>query len=318
MPAALAAATGVAPANAAAPGHDVTQSVVEPLAQSMTQSMTQPTALTATERAFVVDLTRQVARDIVLPRFRRLGPGAIMQKSGPQDLVTEADLAAEAALTAGLRTRFPGALVVGEEAVAADPRLRDRMAEAPDAFVIDPVDGTWNFAHGLPCFGMIIARLHHGVPVYGLILDPICDDWVTAWPGGGAWLCSDTGCRALRVRRPAPLIWTSGYAAPWFLPAPQRRNLTAALCDTERVLSLRCSAQEYRMLAQGHVGYALSAMLHPWDHAAGALILTEAGGHVRFLDGARYTAARQTGHLLAAPDPATWEALAARIIPALA
>ncbi len=277
-----------------------------------------PPSMTPQDRDFIVQLTRDVARTEILPRFRRMGPGAIMQKSGPQDLVTEADLAAEAALTAALQARFPGALVVGEEAVAADPTLRQRMAEAPDAFVIDPVDGTWNFAHGLPCFGVIIARLSHGVPVYGLILDPISDDWVTAWTGGGAWLVSDMGQRALRVRDPAPLAWTSGYAAPWFLPAPQRRALTAVLCDTERVLSLRCSAQEYRMLAQGHIGYALSAMLHPWDHAAGVLIVTEAGGHVRFLDGATYTATRTDGHLLTAPDPATWEALCSRIAPVLA
>lgn len=270
---------------------------------------------TADDRDFITELTRAVARTEILPRFRRLGPGAVMQKSGPQDLVTAADLAAEAALTAGLQARFPDALVVGEEAVAADQTLRTRMAEAPDAFVIDPVDGTWNFAHGLPCFGVIIARLAFGVPVYGLILDPVSDDWVMAWTGGGAWLVSDDGKRPLRVRDPAPLAWTSGYAAPWFLPPVQRRALSAVLCDTERVLSLRCAAHEYRMLAQGHMGYALSAMLHPWDHAAGALIVAEAGGQVRFLDGAPYTAARTTGHLLAAPDPATWQALCDRIAP---
>ena len=276
------------------------------------------TPMTAPDRDFVTRTVRAVAKAEIMPRFRRLAPGAVMQKTGPQDLVTEADLAAEGALTAALQARFPGALVVGEEAISADPDLRHHMAEAADCFVIDPVDGTWNFAHGLPCFGVIIARLSHGVPVYGLIHDPISDDWVTGWTGGGAWLMSDAGARPLRVRAPAPLAWTSGYAAPWFLPPAQRRALALALCDTERVFSLRCAAQEYRMLAQGHMGYALSAMLHPWDHAAGALIVAEAGGHVRFLDGAPYTAARMTGHLLAAPDPATWDALAARIIPALA
>ncbi len=284
-------------------------------AAATTATMIAP--MTAGDRAFVAQLARDVARAEILPRFRKLAPDAVAQKSGPQDLVTAADLAAEAALTAAMQARFPQALVVGEEAVAADPTLRARMSEVPDAFVIDPVDGTWNFAHGLPCFGVIIARLTYGVPVYGLILDPISDDWVTGWQGGGAWMETDAGARALRVRAPAPLAWTSGYAAPWFLPAPQRRALNDALSATDRVQSLRCSAQEYRMLAQGHMGYALSAMLHPWDHAAGALIVTEAGGHVRFLDGAPYTAARREGHLLCAPDPETWAALCARITPAL-
>ena len=117
-----------------------------------------------------------------MPRFRRLVPGAARAKSAPDDLVTEADLAMEAALTEGVRRVLPGTAVVGKEAVAADPGVR-AAAGAELAVIVDPLDGTWNFTHGVAVFGVILAVARWGEPVWGLLYDPLLDDWVVARRG---------------------------------------------------------------------------------------------------------------------------------------
>ncbi len=97
-----------------------------------------------------------------MPLFRNLGDGDVRTKTGPLDLVTAADEAAERRITAGLRREFPGCMVVGEEAASADPALLNELAGADLAFVVDPVDGTSNFAAGLTLFGVMAAAFRHG------------------------------------------------------------------------------------------------------------------------------------------------------------
>ena len=132
-------------------------------------------------------LLRAAARAEVMPRFRNLMPNAVRTKTDALDPVTEADTAAEAAITAGLLHRFPGAVVVGEEATAADPSLLGRLGDADLAFVVDPVDGTANFADGLPLFAVMAAALIRGEVVAAAIHDPLGDDWALALRGEGAW-----------------------------------------------------------------------------------------------------------------------------------
>ena len=133
----------------------------------------------------LIEAVRDAARTEILPRFRNLSADQIDTKSGPDDLVTVADRAAEARLTAAAQKLLPGALVVGEEGVAEDPAILDRFAEAELAVVIDPVDGTWNFANGLANFGVILAVVEGGRTIFGLLYDPVMDDWITATPGAG-------------------------------------------------------------------------------------------------------------------------------------
>ena len=123
-----------------------------------------------------------------MPRFRRLGADGVRQKTGPLDLVTEADEAAERVITAGIMRRFAGAVVVGEEATSADPSRLALLADAELAFVVDPVDGTANFAAGLPLFGVMAAVIVRGEVVAAAIHDPICDDMALALRGEGAWI----------------------------------------------------------------------------------------------------------------------------------
>lgn len=271
---------------------------------------TLPPALTPAQRSQIINSVRRAARAEILPRFRRLATADIRTKSHADDLVTEADTRAEAMIARALQIAFPAALVVGEEAVAARPDLLDGIAQAQLAFLIDPVDGTWNFAHGLAVFGVIIAATRYGKPVFGLIYDPVADDWAIADEQMTPQLQRPFGpARDLKVAMGKPLEELSGIVPLHLFPRAHQPALAATFPGFARITTLRCSAQEYRMIAQGHIDFSLTAILHPWDHAAGALIAARAGAHVEMLDGGDYSAARHSGHLLIAPDKPTWNKL---------
>lgn len=267
-------------------------------------------ALTAAQQTSVLNLMRRAARAEVLPRFRDLTAEDIRQKSHANDLVTEADTAAEAMIGRGLARLFPGALIVGEEAVARDPGLRDKIHEADLAFIIDPVDGTWNYVHGLPLFGMILAVTRFGVPVFGALYDPLQDDVIVAEENGPAMLLRPAGQRrTLSVSQGGALSDLSGYLHLHLMPEDKRAETAATLPDFGRALMLRCSCHEYRTVAQGGMDFCLSGVLNPWDHAAGVLICQRAGGHVAMLDGRDYNTSIRDGYLLAASNADTWARL---------
>ena len=267
-------------------------------------------AVTPAQRTQIINMVRRAARAEIMPRFRRLSDGDIRTKSRADDLVTDADTKAEAMITRALQIAFPSALVIGEEAVAAKPDLLDGIKDAQLAFLIDPVDGTWNFAHGLPVFGVIIAATRYGKPVFGLIYDPVGDDWIIADEGMTPQLQRPFGAaRDLKAATGKPLEEMSGIIPLHLFAKDKQAQLAATFPAFARITALRCSAHEYRMLAQGYMDFSLTAVLHPWDHAAGALIAARAGAHVEMLDGGDYSAARQSGHLLIAPDKSTWSKL---------
>ncbi len=109
--------------------------------------MTIPAPLTQAQRTQIINLVRRTARAEILPRFRTLVTSDIDQKSGPMDMVTAADREAEKMIVRGLLAMFPNALMVGEETMTEEKIAA--LADAEMGFTIDPVDGTWNFAHGL-------------------------------------------------------------------------------------------------------------------------------------------------------------------------
>ena len=180
-------------------------------------------------------------------------------------------------------------------------------------WIVDPVDGTWNFAKGLATFGVILAVCHKGQPVFGALYDPVMDDWVEASAGQGATLRGPSFSRPLRVSQETERRRMNGYIPMGLFPMETRRRLVQDFPDFGRVTSLRCSCHEYRMVAQGHSDFVLSGPTpHPWDHAAGALAVMEAGGVVRFLDGGAYRTERLKGVLLSASNEVLWQELAAR------
>ncbi|MHA1152955.1 MAG: inositol monophosphatase family protein, partial [Alphaproteobacteria bacterium] len=133
-------------------------------------------------------ILREVAAEEVMPRFRDLAEHEIRAKDSGE-LVTVADVAAERQITRRLRDLLPGSQVVGEEATAEDPGLLDKFAQEDDwIWVIDPIDGTANFAAGKPVFALMVALVRRGETGAGWILDPNGPRCATAERGGGAWL----------------------------------------------------------------------------------------------------------------------------------
>ncbi|OUL99813.1 inositol monophosphatase family protein [Variovorax sp. JS1663] len=250
------------------------------------------------------------ASDEVLPRFRRVQASAIRQKTSAFDIVTEADEAAECAIAECLASAFPGAEVIGEEAAGRDPRLLDRIGSAELAFVIDPLDGTKNFASGVPLFGVMGAVLERGEVVAGVIHDPVCRSSALAFRGAGAWLVdAEAGRTALRVAAPVPVHEMEGVAGTNFLPEPLRSTVNANLSRLGMTCWLRCAAHEYRLAAAGHCHVLFYNRLMPWDHAAGWLIHREAGGYSAHFDGSGYLPSHTSGGLLCTPDEASWQAV---------
>lgn len=235
-------------------------------------------------------------------------------KTGPHDLVTVVDEAVEGAVGSALARLLPGIPVVGEEAASADPRVLSGIGSAEALFVCDPLDGTANFAAGLPLFGTMLALIRRGEPVAAWIHDPIRRDTAIALRGEGAWVEDEEGKRrALRVAPAVPLDRMAAVIAHRMLPAERAALVRPRLGLFGAGWELRCAAQEWRLGASGRVHALFYWRLLPWDHAPGSLIFAEAGGFVRRLDGAPYHAGVHVGGLLAAPDQESWEAVRAAL-----
>jgi fructose-1,6-bisphosphatase/inositol monophosphatase family enzyme len=260
--------------------------------------------------AGVAAVLRDAARTEILPRFRRLPPGAIREKSSPLDLVTDADEAAEAHITAELEHIFPGVLVVGEEAAATDKSLIARLSDAPFAITIDPIDGTSNYAAGLPLFGVMAAVVENGVTTAAIILDPIVDSYSAARLGLGAREHAADGSSApLHVAAAVPLAEMAGMVSWRFLPPPQRERVLAGLHRVANVWDHRCAAHEYRALIAGHAHFVMFNRLMPWDHLAGVLLAGEAGGYAAKFDASPYLPGETQGGLICTPDLGSWQIL---------
>ena len=257
--------------------------------------------------AYLLD---EAAQREIMPRFRRLGSGDIRRKTSAIDLVTDADVEAERFLTARLNELYPGALVIGEEACSENPGLLDGLAEADLAFVLDPVDGTFNFASGVPLFGVMLAVVANGETVAGLIHDPLGRDCMMAVKGCGSRLRHADGRETgVRAAAPAPLSEMTGSASWQYFPEPDRSKLARNHAKALSQIAYRCSAHEYRLIASGHAHFVVYNKLMPWDHLAGSLIHMEAGGHVARLDGSAYRPEHLDGGLLVAPDRESWAEL---------
>jgi fructose-1,6-bisphosphatase/inositol monophosphatase family enzyme len=260
----------------------------------------------------VSDLLREVAATEIMPRFRHLDDEDVQVKA-PGDLVTVADQEAERALTAGLRALLPGSVVVGEEAVAADPGVLRRVADAGDVWIVDPVDGTNNFAAGKTPFAVMVALLRDGVPAASWILDVPNDSMTSAEAGAGAYRdgerlktrTDDPGAAALR-----------GVVAYKYLPGDLRALAGANAAKLGEVTAgHHCAGYEYPAVATDEQQFVLFWRVLPWDHVPGSLILREAGGTVLHLDGSEYHPVDSDRGLLVAPNPEVWETVRSTLFP---
>ncbi len=266
--------------------------------------------LTPTQSNAIVQAVRDVAAAEILPRFRNLGDGDIDAKAAFDDLVTVADKAAEDALTARIHTILPGDTVVGEEAVAEDRSLLDRVGQGR-VTILDPIDGTWNYAHGIANYGVITAVIEDGVTVWGMLYDPSFDDWIVAARGAGSWFHRGGKSRRLSTAQDdTPYDRLRGNTGGYLYPLAVQPALAATTPLFRRANSMGASLHEYRMLVLGGSDFCLNGMLNVWDHAAGVLILQEAGGVSRLLDGSEYHPTMTEGRLLNARSEGMWQQLA--------
>ena len=230
----------------------------------------------------VAELMRETAAAELLPRFRNLAKHEIREKK-PGDLVTVADIAAEQRLASGLAKILPGVPVVGEEGVHADPSLVDLIARPGEScWIVDPLDGTANFAAGRDRFAMIVCLVHDTRTIGGWILDVPNDRMAAAEKGRGVTL------DGAAVYGKAPAGQPNGLIGDRV-----RKEFDRQLSDGQRarlgeLTTLRCAGREYIEILAGHFSFSLYRMTKPWDHAAGALMLTEAGGNALRFNGAPY------------------------------
>lgn len=261
----------------------------------------------------VADLIREVAATEVLPRFKHLTSDEIVQKS-PGDLVTIADKESEKALTRGLTALLPGSEVVGEEAVAADRSVLDRMGDGGAVWIVDPVDGTNNFAAGKTPFAVMVALMQDGEPVASWIFDPVEDHLTVAEAGSGAYR---DGVR-LKTRTDDPGVAAlRGVVAGKYLPEELREPAAARAGAFAQVHpGHHCAGYEYPSIAIDEQQFAIFWLVLPWDHAPGSLIIRESGGAVAHLDGDPYQPARSTKRgLLVAANEDIWRTVRDQLFP---
>jgi fructose-1,6-bisphosphatase/inositol monophosphatase family enzyme len=246
----------------------------------------------------VLTLLQDVAEQVVNPRFRRLRDSDVSHKSHPGDLVTVADREAEVLITDALQAAYPEALVLGEEASAADPTLLDRFRSAEHAFTVDPVDGTRNFVRGSPDHAVMAAEIRAGQVVRGWIWQPQHRASYVAERGAGAW------------RNGEPL--TRQSRGDDLRGITSRRGWIGRTLGALRALELTwtCCGVDYPKLVEGAADYALYRRPKPWDHAPGSLLLSETGGFVGSFDGTPYDPQAQPPlALVSAGDRPTYDLL---------
>lgn len=253
-------------------------------------------------------IMREAAERAILPHYQTLRADQIEAKAA-DDAVTVADHAAEAILSDLLGKLLPEAAIVGEEAAHADPAVLDRLGDAL-CWIIDPLDGTNNFANGKPPFGILVALAERGETIGGWIYDPLRQRFCHAERGTGAWIGDERiTSRASGANPPIAAI------SLVFADAVKREALKTHIAPHYTLVDIpRCAAEQYPRIVLGENDITIFERTLAWDHAAGVLFLNEAGGKVCRPDGSPY---RVDEHLrpslIGASTPALWDQLAERM-----
>ena len=223
----------------------------------------------------------QIARDAGQILRDRFGQPHAVRFKGAIDLVTEADRAAEDLIADRLRALCPEHDLLCEEGsvgVTAGGAFR---------WVVDPLDGTTNFAHGLPTFAVSIALEEAGIPVVGAVYDPMRNELFVARRGGGATL-NGTTIRVSRVDRLISSILVTGFSYDFERRAQQAEVWRDFLTRVQAIRQTGSAALNLCYIAAGRLDGYWEGGISPWDVAAGAVIVTEAGGTVTNMRGGSF------------------------------
>lgn len=255
----------------------------------------------------VSDILRNCAELYIKPRYRALEDHEIAAKTNPNDLVTQADLDVEAHLMRVLPDMLPGSVVIGEEGVSQGTASIAILQDLSGAvWVADPVDGTHNFVHHKPEFGVMLALVSDGAVQASWIYDVLQDVMFTAERGSGAYKNED---RLNLKDRPQPetLKDMTAHINARYFPKVLRPEILEATQAFGTTYSIGSAAHEYARVATGASHLALYARLKPWDHLPGSLLVSEAGGYIAKWDRSPYTPRDDYAGLLVASSREVWE-----------
>ncbi|MCC0095086.1 MULTISPECIES: inositol monophosphatase [Streptomyces] len=229
----------------------------------------------AQDLSAVEEAIRKAAAVEIMPRFRQLADHEVDQKSGPHDLVTVADRKAEEHLTASLTHLLPGSAVVGEEAVHADPTVYGALRADAPVWIVDPVDGTRQFVAGDPAFCTLVALAHRGEILASWTFAPALEELATAVRGQGAYVNGE------RIHSGSPRPGADlrvAMAHPLYTSEEDKAKLSRL--DVPGVAARPCGSAglEYLKVARGEMDGLAFTWPSAWDHAAGLLLVAEAGG----------------------------------------
>lgn len=254
----------------------------------------------------VASLLEECSERFIMPRFQALGEDDVQTKTGPRDLVTKADIEAEAHLEKILPDLYPGSFVVGEEGVSRGDVSLDRLAEqGADIWVVDPVDGTFNFAHGNENFGIMIAFISGGVVRNSWIYHPVQKAMYIAERGAGAYKDNER----LKVSSARKMSNMDGHVSRRYFPDHMKDLIHERMTVLKSWKTIGAAAHEYARIAEGLSDVAIYSRLKPWDHLPGSLLVEEAGGYIAKWNGQPYTIDDQYAGLIVTNSAENWREL---------
>ncbi len=211
----------------------------------------------------------EAASRVILHYFHR---GVQMREKGSADLVSQADIEAEQAIARVLLARYPDHAILGEEENCGS-------VEAEHLWIVDPLDGTNNFAHRIPHFAVSVAYYENQIAQAGVVVNPLRGDWYWATRGGGAFFNG----QPIKVNNHSNLNQTMIGVGFYYDRGKMMEATLAAIGDFFRqqihgVRRFGTAALDLCAVAAGMYGAFFEYQLSPWDFAAGRLILEEAGG----------------------------------------
>ena len=257
----------------------------------------------------ILRILYKVSNSITLPSFGLVNKKNISFKNDLNDIVTEIDINSEREITNNLLNEFPDANIVGEEAYHTID-FEDKIIDSELCFVIDPLDGTWNYVNSIPLFGIIISVVQNGVTTAGIIYSPIDSIALIGIKNSGAYL-------KVKNKKPKKLLFPDfntdrykGFASFSELSIGEREILFSNK-NFMNIKDFECSSWHYRLLfTEGFHFNISSGDIMPWDHLAGVLICEEAGGYSSMINGDKYTPNVKKGTLLTACSEKHWTEIA--------
>jgi fructose-1,6-bisphosphatase/inositol monophosphatase family enzyme len=253
-----------------------------------------------------------VAHRIILPRYKQLEANEISSKSSANDLVTIADREAEIEMQKYFNLESPGSGFVGEESVSEGRVSTDVLRERDKLiWVVDPVDGTYNFVHGKPEFGMLLACVYNGEVIHGWLYDILGNKMIEASKGGGASL---NGNRLKTAAPKSDIYDLVGHAGVKYFPPILHDNILEFRERVEYLQTLSAACFEYFRILEAKSDFAIYSSIRPWDHLAGVLAIQEAGGVGVKWDGSAYRPSDNFGGLLIASNQQVWDTVSAECI----